>query len=57
LYSRVTFSLDPYSQALEVGDFQNQLMEEVLKMDNIEAKWDSPEVEEKILELLNRKTK
>jgi len=57
LYSRVTFSLDPYSQALEVGDFQNQLMEEVLKMDNIEAKWDSPEVEERILELLNRKTK
>jgi len=32
-------------------------MEEVLKMDNIEAKWDSPEVEERILELLNRKTK
>lgn len=57
LYSRVTFSLDPYSQALEVGDFQNQLMEEVLKMDDIEAKWDSPEVEERILELLNRKTK
>jgi len=57
LYSRVTFSLDPYSQALDVGDFQNQIMEEVLKMDNIETKWDSPEIDEKILELLNRKRK
>ncbi|MNX89053.1 Kynurenine 3-monooxygenase [compost metagenome] len=55
MYSRVTFSLDPYSQALEVGDFQNRLMEEVLKMDNIEQKWNSVEVEEKILELLEKK--
>ncbi|MCY1232186.1 hypothetical protein D9M72_446630 [compost metagenome] len=55
MYSRVTFSLDPYSQALEVGDFQNRLMEEVLKMDHIEEKWNSAEVEEKILELLEKK--
>ncbi len=34
------------------GDFQNTIMEEVLKMDNIEAIWDSDEVENKILELL-----
>jgi kynurenine 3-monooxygenase len=55
MYSRVTFSLDPYSQALEVGDFQNRLMEEVLKMDHIEEKWNSAEVEEKILQLLEKK--
>jgi hypothetical protein len=28
-------------------------MEEVLKMDNIEQKWDSIEVEQKIIELLH----
>jgi len=52
LYSRVTFSLDPYSEALEVGDFQNKIMEEILAIDNIEKNWESKEVEEKILSLL-----
>ncbi len=28
LYSRVTFSLQPYSEALAIGDFQNKIMEE-----------------------------
>ncbi|HJR99748.1 MAG TPA: NAD(P)/FAD-dependent oxidoreductase [Flavobacterium sp.] len=52
LYSRVTFSDRPYIEALAIGDFQNTIMEEVLKMDNIETIWDSSEVENKILELL-----
>jgi kynurenine 3-monooxygenase len=52
LYSRVTFSLQPYSEALAIGDFQNAIMEEVLKMDNIHDNWNSPQVEEKIIELL-----
>jgi len=55
LYSRVTFSLDPYSEALEVGDFQNKIMEEIVALDNIEENWESNEVEEKILELLSKK--
>jgi len=49
LYSRVTFSLQPYSEALAIGDFQNKIMEEILKIDNIEEKWSSEEVENLIL--------
>ncbi len=52
LYSRVTFSDRPYVEALALGDFQNAIMEKVLKMDNIENIWNFPEVENKILELL-----
>jgi kynurenine 3-monooxygenase len=53
LYSRVTFSLQPYSEALAIGDFQNKIMEEIMQMENIEAKWNSAEVEQKIIQLLN----
>lgn len=53
LYSRVTFSLQPYSEALAIGDFQNKIMEDVLKIKNIEGKWNSDEVENLILEKLN----
>src|SRR6478752_5340437 len=52
LYSRVTFSYQPYSEALAEGDKQNRIMEEVLKIDNIEEIWDSEVVEDRILELL-----
>jgi kynurenine 3-monooxygenase len=52
LYSRVTFSTRPYTEALAIGDFQETIMQEVLKMTNIENIWNSVEVEEKILELL-----
>jgi kynurenine 3-monooxygenase len=52
LYSRVTFSLQPYSEALAIGDFQNQIMEQIMQMPNIEEKWNSAEVENSIIELL-----
>ncbi len=52
LYSRVTFSLQPYAEALAIGDLQEAIMQEVLKMDNIENIWNSIEVENKILFLL-----
>jgi kynurenine 3-monooxygenase len=55
LYSRVTFSLQPYSEALAIGDFQNKIMEEVMQMPNIAEKWNSQEVEQKIIRLLNSK--
>jgi kynurenine 3-monooxygenase len=48
----VTFSLQPYSEALAIGDFQNQIMEEILKIENIEEKWNSQEVENLILSKL-----
>lgn len=53
LYSRVTFSTQPYSEALAIGDFQNKIMEEVMSLPNIDSKWDSEEVEDKIISLLN----
>jgi kynurenine 3-monooxygenase len=52
LYSRVTFSYSPYSEALAIGDRQKAIMDEVMKMENIETIWDSAEVEQKILKLL-----
>lgn len=52
LYSRVTFSHRPYTEALAIGDRQNAIMEEVLKMENIEQLWDTEVVERKMLELL-----
>ncbi|WP_159799592.1 NAD(P)/FAD-dependent oxidoreductase [Flavobacterium sp. MK4S-17] len=55
LYSRVTFSERPYSEALALGDHQRDIMEAVMQMENIEQVWNSPEVENKILELLNNK--
>ena len=54
LYSRVTFSLRPYSEALALGNQQNAIMEEVMKMKNLEEKWNSEEVENKIIELLKK---
>lgn len=52
LYSRVTFSDKPYSEALAIGDMQREIMDEVMKIPNISKKWDSPEVENKMLELV-----
>lgn len=55
LYSRVTFSTQPYTEALAIGDFQNKIMEEVMSLPEIESNWDSQEVEEKIISLLSSK--
>jgi kynurenine 3-monooxygenase len=52
VYSRVTFSERPYAEALAIGDQQEKIMKEVMLMPLIEEKWDSQEVEDKILELL-----
>lgn len=51
-YSRVTFSNRPYAEALAIGDAQEKLMKEVMKLPNIKAIWNSKEVENKILSLL-----
>ncbi len=51
-YSRVTFSNRPYSEALAIGDRQEEIMQEVMKLPDIASKWDSLEVEDAILELL-----
>ena len=52
LYSRVTFSDRPYSEALALGNRQNEIMDVIMKMSEIEKNWDSELVEKAILELL-----
>lgn len=55
LYSRVTFSTRPYAEALAIGDYQDKIMQTILKMDRIEENWDSEAVEDEILKLLKAK--
>ncbi len=55
LYSRVTFSLQPYADAMAIGDFQDKIMQEVLTMKNIKENWNSEMVENRILSLLRQK--
>ena len=52
LYSRVTFSHQPYAEALAEGDRQNRIMEKVLQIPDIEQQWDSALVEQTIMSLL-----
>lgn len=51
LYSQVTFSNIRYSVAYKQGKLQSQIMDEVMETPNIEDKWDSDEVMQKILSL------
>ena len=52
MYSRVTFSYRPYSEALAIGDAQEMIMEKIMGLPNIENKWDSEEVEKMMLKML-----
>lgn len=52
-YSRVTFSDRPYTEALAIGDDQEAIMKQIMAIPEIEEKWDSVEVEEKIKTLLS----
>ncbi len=53
LYSRVTFSHQSYAEALAIGDRQNEIMEKIMKLENIAQIWNSPEIEQMILEHLS----
>ncbi|WP_394751151.1 FAD-dependent oxidoreductase [Spongiimicrobium salis] len=52
VYSRVTFSERPYEEALEIGDRQEKIMQQIMQLPDIEDRWDSKSVEEEILRLL-----
>ncbi len=52
VYSRVTFSDSPYADALTIGDQQEAIMQQIMQLPNIEAIWDSKEVEQQLLSLL-----
>ncbi len=52
-YSQVTFSPHiRYSEALRRGQMQEAIMQEVMKMQDIEEKWESDEIEKNILDKL-----
>lgn len=56
LYSMVTYSPHiRYSQALQKGILLQEIMDQVLNMPGIEEKWDSPEVEEFMLQKVKEK--
>ena len=52
LYSQVTFSHTPYSEALANGKRQEKIMDCIMAKPNIEVIWDSQEVEDEILEMV-----
>lgn len=52
LYSMVTFSHIPYATAMKEGQRQDGIMASVMAQDGIEDRWDSQEVEDEILRLL-----
>lgn len=54
LYSRVTFSDKAYSDALRIGNQQRSIMDEIMKIPEIEEKWDSQEIQEKILKWIKK---
>ncbi|MEO6884482.1 MAG: NAD(P)/FAD-dependent oxidoreductase [Bacteroidia bacterium] len=55
LYSMVTYNPQiRYSTALREGEKQERIMQKVMKLENIEQKWDSDEVENLMLENLKK---
>lgn len=54
LYSQVTFSDLRYSEAQEGGKVQDKIMEEVMNIPDIENKWNSETVENKMLLLIEK---
>lgn len=51
LYSQVTFSHIPYSEALAAGKKQDKIMDAIMAKPNIENTWDSNEIEADILKM------
>ena len=53
LYSQVSFSNIPYSEAYSIGKKQDALMKKVMDKPNIEEIWESQEIEDEILSLIS----
>lgn len=52
LYSQVTFSNIRYSDAIQNGEKQNKIMDQIMAINNIHQEWDSNLVMEKMLSLV-----
>lgn len=55
VYSRVTFSDRPYAEALAIGDVQESIMQQIMQLPNISEIWNTSEVQNRILALLEEK--
>ncbi|KAA3650228.1 MAG: FAD-dependent monooxygenase [Bacteroidetes bacterium] len=55
LYSQVTFSHIPYSEALANGKRQEKIMDQIMAKENIQQNWDTLEIEQEILRLVDEK--
>lgn len=54
LYSQVTFSHLPYSQALQASSKQNQIMAQIMTLVGIHERWDEPKVMDQMLALIDK---
>lgn len=54
LYDRVSFTLQPYSEVLEIGNKQKQIMDEVMQHPQIREIWDTDEIYDLILEKIKK---
>ena len=53
LYSMVTFSNIPYAKAWSLGQKQEVMMQEIVNLPGIEEKWDSVEIENRMLKMID----
>ena len=53
LYTLVTFSHIPYAEALAKGEVQQAVMNEIMASPNISEKWESDEIVERAIKLLD----
>ena len=53
LYSMVSFSNIRYSDAWKIGQYQDTLMQQIMDIPDIEIKWDSKEIEDEMLKLID----
>ena len=52
LYSMVSFTNIEYSRAWEIGMKQEKVMQSIMSIENIERKWKSEEIMQKMLDLV-----
>ncbi|WP_340202897.1 FAD-dependent oxidoreductase [Ascidiimonas sp. W6] len=52
LYSRVTFTHRPYAEALQEGERQQAIMDQVMQLPDVKTNWENSTVEQLILKLL-----
>ncbi len=53
LYSMVTFSNIPYAKAWSLGQKQEVMMQEIVNLPGIEEKWNSVEIENRMLKMID----